>query len=77
LVCSKKTSEETMAENKQDPLNVPMDKVITRTDVSANKASASKTDSGQAAPTDAPRIEGSHTQETIDPAERLPEEPKG
>ena len=76
LVWLKKTSEETMAENKQDPLDVPMDKVITRTDVSANKGSASKTDSGKAAPTDTPRIEGSHTQETIDPAERLPDESK-
>ena len=65
-----------MAENKQDPLDVPMDKAITRTDVSANKGSASKTDSGKAAPTDTPRIKGSHTQETIDPAERLPDESK-
>jgi hypothetical protein len=71
-----KTSEETMAENKQDPLDVPMDKVITRTNDSAKEGSASKTGPGQAAPTDTPRIEGSHTAETVDPAERLPDEPE-
>ncbi|MCC0809111.1 hypothetical protein FPV16_23410 [Methylobacterium sp. W2] len=38
----------------QDPLNVPMDQVITKT----------------------PKIEGSHTQETIDPAERLSDDPE-
>jgi hypothetical protein len=76
LVWLKKSSEETMAENKQDPLDVPMDKVITRTDNSADEGSSPKAKSGQTAPTDAPRIEGSHTQETIDPAERLPDESK-
>jgi len=42
------------APDTQDPLNVPMDQVITKT----------------------PKIEGSHTQETIDPAERLPDDPE-
>lgn len=42
------------APDPQDPLNVPMDQVITK----------------------GPKIEGSHTQETIDPAERLPENPE-
>jgi hypothetical protein len=77
LAWSKKTSEETMAEKKQDPLDVPMNKVITKTDDSGNDGSAPKTKSGPTAATDTHKIEGSHTQETIDPAERLPDEPKG
>ena len=65
-----------MPENKRDPLDVPMEKVITRTDDSANKGSASKTNAGQPDFADTPRIEGSHTQETVDPAEQLPDEPE-
>lgn len=55
----KKTSQSdeagpSIAPDTQDPLNVPMDQVITKT----------------------PKIEGSHTQETIDPAERLSDDPE-
>ncbi|MHC2090150.1 MULTISPECIES: hypothetical protein [unclassified Methylobacterium] len=45
----------TAAPDAQDPLNVPMDQVITKTS----------------------KIEGSHTQETVDPAERLSDDPEG
>lgn len=60
-----------MAENKQDPLDVPMDQVITRDGSSDPKGSEPK---GDAAETK--KIAGSHTGETADPAERFPEEPE-
>lgn len=54
-----------MTENKQHPLDVPMDQVITKDGGSHPKGSESKVN------TTTPKIEGSHTQETVDPAERL------
>lgn len=65
-----------MAQNEQDPLNVPMDQVITKDGGSDPKGSEPKSDSGQAGTGSTPKIEGSHTQETVDPAERLPEDPE-
>ena len=65
-----------MAENKQDPLDVPMDRVITRDGGSDQKGSEPKGDAGQAGTADTQKIAGSHTQETVDPAERLPEKPE-
>lgn len=59
-----------MAENKQDPLDVPMDHVITKDGGSDPKGSEPKESVA------ASKIEGSHTQETVDPAERLPDEPE-
>jgi hypothetical protein len=70
LASNKQTGEETMTENKQEPLDVPMDQVITRDGGDDPKESEPK-----GATTGTRRIEGSHTQETVDPAERLPEEP--
>lgn len=65
-----------MAENKQDPLDVPMDQVITRNGNRDPEGSAPKGEAGQAATAQTPRIEGSHIQETVDPSERPPEEPE-
>lgn len=65
-----------MTENERDPLDVPMDAVITKDGVGDPRGSESKDKSGSATPANAPRIEGSHTQETVDPAERLPDEPE-
>lgn len=63
-----------MTENERDPMDVPMDRVITREGVGDPKGSKDEPKAG--IPGDAPRIEGSHTQETVDPAERLPDEPE-
>lgn len=60
-----------MTENKQDPLDVPMNQVITRNGGDDPKGSQSTEPTSGA-----PRIEGRHTQETVDPAERLPEDPE-
>jgi len=74
LVSTKEIGEEAMAENKQDPLDVPMDQVLTRDSGSDPKGSVPKVETGQTASAETKKIEGSHTQETVDPAERLPEE---
>jgi hypothetical protein len=59
-----------MAENKQDPLDVPMEQVITKDGGSDPKGFEPKENAA------APKIKGSHTQETVDPAEQLPSEPE-
>lgn len=64
-----------MTQSTQDPLNVPMDRIITKDGVDP-KGSEPKGEPGSAATAGTPRIDGSHTQETIDPAERLPDEPE-
>lgn len=76
LVSSKKMSEETMPENNQDPLDVPMEKVMTRTEGSSNENSVPKPGSEQATITHTPKIEGSHRREPVGPAEVLPEVPE-
>lgn len=60
-----------MIENKQDPLEVPMNRVITRDGGDDPKECQSKEPTGGAS-----RVDGSHAQETVDPAERLPEDPE-
>jgi hypothetical protein len=67
-----KTLEEMMPENPQDPLDVPMDRVLTRNGGSSSEGSEPK---GAVNPKES-GIEGRHTQDTVDPAERLPEDPE-
>jgi hypothetical protein len=71
LASNKHTDEETMTENKQEPLDVPMDQVITRDGGDDPKECQSKEPTGGAS-----QVDGSHAQETVDPAERLPEDPE-
>lgn len=76
LLSTEKISEETMSENERDPLDVPMDQVITKDGGVSPKGAEPKGDPEQTSGASATRIEGSHTQETVDPAERLPEDPE-
>jgi len=70
LIPSKNTGEEMMAEKEAPDTNG------TRMPSAKSQPDASGTATGSKGMTGAPKIEGSHTQETVDPAERLPDEPK-